>query len=125
MIEEKIIKNEILKASKVYTEGLFFKRSYSPEEALKKVEKFVRDDGKRTIVLRSFIGPDYLVIEEPKYEVRILNNGNKRNKRIEIQKKIKIKEIPLIYFGNKEKPVEEFSTVREVNGKKLVLFLSN
>lgn len=121
MIEEKIIKNEILKASKVYIKGLFFKRSYSPEEALKKVEKFVRDNGKRTIVLRSLIGPDYLVIEEPKYEVRILDNGNKR---IEIQKKIKIKEIPLIYIGNKEKPIEEFSRVREVNGKKLVLFLS-
>ncbi len=121
MMEEKIVKSEILRASKIMGNGLF-KRSYSHEEALEKVTKFFKDREKRTIVIRSIVGPDYLVIEEPKYEVRISDNGNRR---IEILKKIKIKEIPLMPTKNGEKPAEELSKEREIDGKKMVLILEN
>ncbi len=111
---DNLLKNEIAKASTIYIKEFCFKRKYTPKKALEKVEKFLRDKEKKTLVVRSIVGPDYIVVEEPKYELGIRDNGSRM---IEIKKKIVIREKPLIDTSNNIR-------VREILSKKITLILN-
>lgn len=111
---DNLLKNEIAKASTIYIKGFCFKRKYTPKKALEKIEKFLRDKEKKTLIVRPIVGPDYIVVEEPKYELGIRDNGSRM---IEVKKKIVIREKPLIDTSNNIR-------VREILSKKITLILN-
>lgn len=111
----------------IYEEGRIEKH-YLTEKVLDVVKKFTGEE-MLDLGVRYFGSDDHLEIREPRYRVLVKNN---REKTLEIEKVIKVKEIPLISKGSagsahlgipEERHGSEHGEVREIPVGTLIIRL--
>lgn len=119
---ETILKEELAgwKVTDVYEKGLLYTKHYPAEDVLKVVEKFTSDKTKREIYIRNPFAQNCMQELITYYVGTVKESG--KEKQIDIDKKIKSEEVPLIPKGGFEEFADhENASTRDIQVKKLTL----
>lgn len=108
------------KVTDVYEEGFLYIKHYKPEEVLEVVDKFTSDKKRSKVYCRNPFVPPCVQKRETYYTTTVKERNNR--KRIHIDKKIKVREVPLIYKGLfREVTDDKNETTRDVQVKRLTI----
>lgn len=106
----------------IYEKGVLHTKHYSTENVLEAVREFTADKSKRKIYIRNPFAQDY-VQELTTYYVCIIREVNKE-KIIEIEKKMKSEEIPLVAEDLSSESLDyDKKNTRDISVKKLTIVM--
>jgi hypothetical protein len=108
------------KVTDVYEEGFLRTKHYKPEEVLEVVEKFTSDKKRSKVYFRNPFAPQCVQKRETYYTTAVKETDS--GKRIHIDKKIKVREVPLISKGLfREVTDDKKETTRDIQVKRLTI----
>lgn len=124
--EEKPLSKSILQelaasdVTGVYEEGFLRTKHYKSSEVLEVVEKFTSDKKRSKVYFRNPFAPQCVQKRETYYTAAVKETDS--GKRIHIDKKIRVREVPLISKGLfKEVTDDKNETIRDIQVKRLTI----